>query len=500
MSLSSSPARHNSLDRNASRITSPSLAVEASLASRLSDVLRHFDVRMAISLVVLVVAVYWPTVKFDFVNWDDPWYVINNPLIRSWHPSNLMQVATQVVTRNFAPATIASFLVDHTVWGLWPGGYHLTNVFLHAINSVLVYVLVVQLSRNRSIGWATAALFALHPVQIETVAWISSRKGLLSASFILSSLICWLRPERTGKQEGLGLLFLGLALLSKAIAVVVPPVVLLYDMLICRRSFAESLARQFIPGLMALWLLLATMSAQTTIVGGVRGHFALNKLQILAVDSVIVWRYMGMLAWPDQLCVLYDPPVSGIALKMTAAIVGWLVVSLVVWRCRRRYPMAAFACAMFALFLIPVLNLFPITTLMNDRYLYLPSVPVFALAAAGLARVLKVTDSQAVCELTHDWADKARTCLMWGTVTAGVFGCAVMTARHLPVWRNGRSLWTHTVQHVPQLPVVQIQLANTLHQEGQTLKAINVLQQTLVNHDPDPADRKRILKKIADWQ
>ena len=470
-------------------------------ADREAESLRNSCGLMALmSLALLVLAVYWPTLQFDFVNWDDPWYVINNPLIRSWHPSNLVQVATRVVTRNYAPLTIGSFLVDHTLWGLWAGGYHLTNVLLHAINTLLVYVLIAQLSRSRFVGWTTAALFAVHPVQIETVAWISSRKGLLSAAFILASLICWLRPKRTPKQEAAGLALFVAALLSKAIAVVVPAVVLLYDLLIVRRSFAQALARQFVPGLLALWLLFTTMSAQTTVIGGVRGHFELTKAHVLAVDTVILWRYIGMLICPANLCVLYDPPTSGIAVQIVISVIGWIAVAVAVFRCRERFPLIALSAAAFITFLIPVLNLFPITTLMNDRYLYLPSIPVFALAAAGLNQLGSMFNAASVSDAFSRRMGLFRKAVLWLPAATGVVLYGQMTTQHLPVWRNGLALWQHSVQQSPQLTVVQIQLANTLHQVGQSQEAVAVLEKALARCNPDHVDRKRIFEKLHNWR
>jgi len=293
--------------------------------------------------VALVVAVYWPSVGFDFVNWDDPWYVINNPLIRSWHPANLFRIVSEVAIKNYAPVTMFSYLVDHTLWGDWPGGYHLTNLLLHALNAVLVYTLILQVTESRLTGVFSAALFAVHPVQIESVAWVSSRKGLLSGAFILASLIFWLKKNRTDRDEGCGLLFFALALLSKAIAVVVPFVVLTYDVVVQRRTFSSALARQAIPGFLAVMLLLITMSAQTTEMGGVRDHMELGKLHILAVDSIILWRYVGMLVWPSNLCVLYNPATSGIALGVVLSLIGWTAVVVALVRCRNRSPMIAFA-------------------------------------------------------------------------------------------------------------------------------------------------------------
>jgi len=424
-----------------------------------------------VSIAALVVVVYRQTVTFDFVNWDDPWYVLNNPLITSWHPSNLLKIATSVVTRNYAPLTIFSFLVDHSLWDLWPGGYHLTNVGLHLVNAVLVYVLLLKLTGNRFIAWTTAALFAVHPIHVESVAWISSRKGLLSATFILAALTCRLRPQRTPRQEGFWLLFLALALLSKAIAVVVPAVALMYDLLILRRTVSRAVSEQIVPGFLAVLLLLVTMSAQTTLSGGVRGHFGMNKGQILAVDTVILWRYVGMLADPHDLCVLYDPPTSGIAGLIAVAVAGWLIVGVAVFRCRRRCPLVTFAIVSFFLFLLPVLNLFPLTTLMNDRYLYLPSIPIFAIAAFGLyglwSGILRIGTRFGQSTRWHPRLLMSSATIAIGFVVGGLLrASAHLSAKQLPVWKDGLALWQHADRHVAQLPVVQIQLANTLHGMG----------------------------------
>lgn len=348
----------------------------------------------------MTMAVYLPVFGFDFVNWDDPWYVTKSPLVTSWNVSNLVRIVSQPAVKNYAPLTTLSYLVDHTLWGLRPGGYHGTNLLLHMLNAVLVYVLLWRMTRSQFISSLTAVLFAVHPVQIESVAWVSSRKGVLSGTFILLSLIYWLRPKRTAKDEGLGTLFLLLALLAKAIAVVVPAVVLSYDLWIRRKKFSEAAARQFLPGTMACILLLVTIASQTTAYGGLRDHLELSKLHILAVDSMILWKYAGMLLWPNQLTVLYDPPTEGIAVAATLATLGWAVVVWGAYRLRRTWPYVGWGLLTAFVFLVPVLNLVPITTLMNDRYLYLPCIPLFALAAAGARRLPQWFETGLVGERT----------------------------------------------------------------------------------------------------
>ncbi|QDT89141.1 hypothetical protein Pan161_07670 [Gimesia algae] len=457
--------------------------------------------RACVLLALLVLISFGMAVQFDFVNWDDPWYVIQNPLIKSWHPENLQKVATQVVTRNYAPLTVFSFLLDHSVYGLWAGGYHLTNILLHLVNVVLVFLLITRLTQNRMLGWATAAVFAIHPVQVETVVWISSRKGLLSGAFILASLWYWLRKDRTLEQNTCGFLCFICALLSKALAVVVPAIVFCYDYWVAKVPFREAVKKQVFPGCCALLLLVITMLAQTSELGGVRDHFGMSKLELISVDSVIMSKYVQMLLWPGTRSVLYDPPTSGIIWNVTISVVCWLVAAILFVRMGKREPLILFAGATFILLLIPVLNLFPITTLMNDRYLYLPSVPFFALIFAGTMQLLeRLRDRILVSVLPK----KSRS----GYFLPAVFGVLVLamltrfswqTEHYLTIWRDGLTLWQYTSTQVPEIPVVQIQLANSYHSQGDSERAVSILRHALKQTEPDALDRERMQQKILEW-
>ncbi len=448
-------------------------------------------------LLGLIAAVYWPVLGFDFVNWDDPWYVLNNPLITSWHPSNLWRIVTEFNVKNYAPLTTLSLLLDHTLYGKTAGGFHLTNVLLHALNSVLILLLVTRLTDNRSIGLVTAVLFAVHPVQIETVAWVSSRKTLLCSVFMLASCLSWLRPDRIGRHELHGTMWLALALLTKAAAIIIPPIVLAYDVLVRRKTIAEALPHQLAPGFLCILLLNITMSAQTSVMGGVRDHLGMSKLQILGIDSVIVWKYVGMLLWPSGLSVLYDPPTQGILLPIIVSSVAWTGVGLLCWMTWRRLPLLSFAVITWFLLLFPVLNFFPITTLMNDRYMYLPCVCAFGLSAGGLAwcgRLIAAKWSMPMAGRPMGFS------LITGViVSTSVFGYASASADHLHVWRDGLSLWKNAVDCAPQLPVVQIQWADALHDAGQVKQAIAVLEETLQTRQPDEPDRLRIEERISLW-
>ncbi len=462
----------------------------------MADILkRHQTFFQSGALVFIGLIAFWQSVAFDFVNWDDVTYVTHNELITSWSPSNLWGVATETVTRNYGPLTIFSFLIDHTLWGKNPCGYHATNVLLHLANGVLVFLLLKQLTGNRFVAWLAAALFLIHPVQIESVVWISSRKGLLCSLFMLWASIVRLRPEVTAKQDAWYIGLLIAALLSKALAIVFPPIVLLYDVLIRRDRTAAAIARQVIPGLLSLLLLFYTASVQNSVLGGVRGHMDFSLLHILAIDVTILWRYIGMLCCPTDLCVMYDPPTSGIGMAVVIGSIAWMAVGYAFWRVRRTQPLWILGAVSFFLLLFPVLNFFRITTLMNDRYLYLPSIIVFTMAAGAVHRAIGFAEVGA-SSLVQLIGNSLRGMVVVGTLAA----CLTLTLGHLPVWQNSHTLWTHAIAQYPKLPILRIQMALSAHARGQEREAIRQLRIALLECQPDDLDRERMQGMISDWE
>lgn len=456
---------------------------------------RHCTWWQSSVLVLLGIMVFWPSLEFDFVNWDDPAYLEHNDLIKAWSWNNLKGIATEVVTRNYAPLTIFSFLLEHTLWGLNPAGYHLTNIVLHAINAVLVFLLVRRLTGSVFVGWITAALFLVHPVQIESVVWISSRKGLLCSMFMLGAMLARMKPEPTSRNEGHYVLLLALALFSKAHAVVLPPIILLFDLLVRRKTIAESLPRQVIPGFMSLLLLMLTTGAQNSVLGGVRGHMSLGLLQIVAVDITILWQYMAMLFCPTDLCVMYDPPTSGIWPQVLIGLVGWAIVGLGLWKIRRTHPLWILGACSFLLLLFPMLNFFRITTLMNDRYLYLPCIIIFAMAASVMERLLRVADSP-LRDLLNLISNSTKGALGFVVIAS----CVFLTREHQTVWSGPESLWTHALSQYPDMPLLRIQYAITLYDQGRLADALDVMNRALRECRPDELDLERMQQFAVDWQ
>ncbi|MFN9720144.1 MAG: hypothetical protein ACK58L_15710 [Planctomycetota bacterium] len=445
-------------------------------------------------LFVLGMISFWPSVHFDFVNWDDPIYVQNNPTIRSWSAENLKQISTEVIAKNYAPLTSLSFMLDYSFWGLNPCGYHATNVILHLVNGVLVYFLICQITGSCFVGFFTASLFLVHPVQVESVAWISSRKGLLCSMFMLGACIVRMRHDSSPKVDGRYSVLLASALLCKAHAVVLPAIMLCYDLLILREEPRRAIPRQVIPGLMSLALLVITMSAQNSMIGGVRTHMSFSLLRILAIDVTILWKYLGMLLMPTSLCVMYDPPVSGIWKQVILGSIGMFSAALLMWKHRRTRPWWLMGCLTILLLLFPMLNVFRITTLMNDRYLYLPCIVVFASALTILKELLDVS-FESLDGMLAVLASGLRTSLASVFVLAAI----ILTSHRLPVWADAESLWADASKKCPTLPVVRIQAALTAHARGDIQEALDLIRIALRETNPDDLDRDRMREFIADW-
>ena len=194
---------------------------------------------LACAILSIVAAVFLPSLKNDFVNWDDDRYVIENNLIKSLSLGNIKNIFTTFYMGNYHPLTILSYALDYRFFKLRPFGYHLTNLLLHLSNCIFTFSVIYMLSRSLPVAFIAAILFGLHPLQVDSVAWVSERKGLLCAAFYLCAIIAYIRyasKNQESKYYYLSLLFLTFALLSKPMAVTLP-FVLLPQELMPWRSF-----------------------------------------------------------------------------------------------------------------------------------------------------------------------------------------------------------------------------------------------------------------------
>jgi Tfp pilus assembly protein PilF len=349
--------------------------------------------RRSWSLWIVLAAValaFLPALRGEF-NWDDDLYVENNPLLAAPLPRGAGAIFTSVVASNYHPVTILSLALDYRLGGSEPVVYHLTNVVLHLANVALVYLLVYRLSGSRSAAWVAALMFGIHPLRVESVAWISGRKDLLYAFFYLASLLAYLRHARGERPAGAYLASVGLfvlSLLSKGMAVSLSLVVVLVDYLLGRRVSRRTVLEK-IPffALAILFGVLAIWAQQTT--GAMEHDLARPLAERIQLAGFGLSLYLGKHFLPLGLSAVYPYPEYVVGqlparfLVYPALIVG-LTVSVALFARRRRK--IVFCVLFFLLNVAPVAQLVPVgAAVAADRYTYVASIGLAWLAGEGYA-------------------------------------------------------------------------------------------------------------------
>jgi tetratricopeptide (TPR) repeat protein len=365
---------------------------------------------------------------------------------------------------NYAPIHLLSYMVDDALWGLRPAAFALTNVLLHAANGVLFYLLLVELGWRRLSAWAAALIFLVHPVQVESVAWISQRKAVLSLFFFLLALLAFVHYRRADGRRRWGiyagsLLAFGLALLTKATTVVFPLIAVLFDWHFERERSRATWLLDKLPFLgAAVAVGVATVRAQSPeIGGGTTGYHGGSPLGTLLTMLPVLIRYLGMIAWPTRLSAVYAPPIkTGLDLEVLgAAAVLALIVAGGVYLYRRRSEQLVWL-LFFAIGLLPVSQIIPIVTLMNDRYLYLPMLGASAFIVGAVSPWSRGMPASS-------WT---RTWLLATALACLVGFWATLTVRRVPAWQDDHSLWQDAVRNAPGSPKAHFQLAHILEKEG----------------------------------
>jgi Flp pilus assembly protein TadD len=425
-------------------------------------------------LFLLALGVFAGALGNDFTNWDDDKYVTGNALIERLDRDHLREMFRLRSARGAysAPLTLLSYALDHALWKKRAFGYHLTNLLLHALCTVLLYVLLRKVLGRGDPDSGTvpstvaAALFAIHPVQVESVAWISERKNLLAMTLLIASFLAWLsatrRPFGGGAYAAFLLLLTG-ALLAKIQAVVLPPLLLAYE-------WIERPARPEDPAPLRTRLLLLAPAFAIALLMGVLSlevyqvaeekRMTGDLLGAIATSPVLILGYVKDLLFPmNRAAILtpavYDAPWQAVPLAAWILLLVWLIGVTVL---RRSRPHPAFFSLWFVVALLPVLNLVPLPVLAADRYQYWAAPGLLALAGLGVAalwRRLAATRKYAAA-----------------TVVVAVAGLlAALTVARVKVWENSSTLWTDAVRKAPFSAEARRNLGGTLIQAGKMQEA-----------------------------
>ncbi len=378
----------------------------------------------AIALVTLVT--YAGSLDGTFVS-DDLARVRDNPSIAALTLGNIRAIFTTFDDANYIPFKVLSLAIDRQLWGPTPTGYHITNLILHVGCALLVYLILLRLEFTSLVACLAAALWAVHPLQVESVAWISERKNVLSGLFFFAAFRLYLdyaeRPRR-GTYAAFVTLYL-LALLSKMNTMVLPAICLAYE-----ATFRGP------PGRRA-WLATALPAALAVAVGWYnlagnpihgQGWHGGSPVVTWLSSAVVLWRYLRRIIVPVGLEPLYDIELYGspLDLPVAASLLGIVVlVGATLWLLRRR-PRAAFWLLWFAICLSPMSNIaVPFRSMMNDRYMYLPLLGPVALAAYALSGVSAPTVRRAAMALAG----------------IAMVACVSVSIRQVEVWSDTITLW-----------------------------------------------------------
>jgi tetratricopeptide (TPR) repeat protein len=445
---------------------------------------RSFSV-LSISLILILTGiVYANSLRNDFTNWDDPGLVVENRAIRSLDFQNILQIFTPSAGHTYQPVRVLSYAIDYHFWELNPMGYHIGNTLLHAVSAIFLYLVLVKVlnaicpnrseASNRLVALVSVLLFVVHPVNVESVAWIASRKYGLLAFFSFLSLYFFIQGPEKKRQYILCYSFsiaaYALALLSSPVSVTLIGLFFLYDY--CRSrgtKMIKTLRNRFlyyVPyGLMSaihsavLWNVLSSGPKPV-----VKAHYMDNPVYTLLMMLQVLFDYIKNLIFPFWLNNRYAArvPLTVFEPKITISIgVLFVLVAFLLIKVRQGEKLSLFCAGWFFIALAPVLNVIPMSTKMADRYLYLPAVGMFLWFSSGLYDLLVEKEHRI-----------RRLSVFLGLMTTIVFTFSILTFQRNKVWRNSETLWTDSLKKEPLSYIAHNNLGRALDRQGRLNEAI----------------------------
>jgi len=434
-------------------------------------------------------AAFLPTLQNQFVSWDDDKNFLENPHYRGLGWTQLRWMWTTHLG-HYIPLTWMTLGLDYLLWGMNPVGYHLTNLLLHAANAVVFFFVVRRLLARAlpspsehgyalAVSSGVAALvFAIHPLRVESVAWVTERRDVLSGLFYLLTILLYLRA-REREERGRGWYWLSVAafvcaLLSKSMVVNLPVVLLILDVYPLRRLggavgwLSESARRVYVEKIP--FVLLAAGASAIALMAQLSHDTMVSVVQLsglgrLAVSAYGLSFYLWKMVAPVNLSPLYElpPTVNPWAPPFLLSYGVVVAITAIVLAFRRRVPGLPAAWVAYIVVLLPVLGIFQSgPQIAADRYTYLASLGWAILVSAGV--------------LSH-W--RRRPFLFTGLAACVLFGLGILTWNQVQVWRDSEKLWTHALATYPKSSIAENNLGNVRADQSKLAEAIEHYRQAL---------------------
>jgi Flp pilus assembly protein TadD len=430
---------------------------------------------IALLLFVATAAIFSPALRNGFVDWDDKMYVVEQPNVLSGLSGpGLLWALTANVANNWHPLTLLSLQADASFFGTEPLGFHRAAVFLHALNAALAFFAIRALTGCPGRSAIVAALFALHPLRVESVAWISERKDVLSGCFFWLTLIsygAYVRAPSRGRYL-LVAICLALGLAAKSMLVTTPCILLLLDYWPLNRlqgrpprrsgnSRGNSLGKLLLEKLPLLGL-----SAADSILTLIYQESAISTWDALPVASRLenairaCAAYVRQSVWPTGLSHLYPiPEPSGLAIVAAFALLAG-VTAVAVWQ-RQRRPYLLVGWLWFLGMLVPVCGLIQVGTQQRaDRYTYLPQVGLWLACVWGIGDLVQ--------------RSRRATIVSIGVLLASLAVGSVLTVGQIAVWKDTASLWKNAYRQNPRNRIATFALILSAFEEGNRAEALEL--------------------------
>jgi protein O-mannosyl-transferase len=447
---------------------------------------------IGVALTVGTLAAYWPVRQAGFLNFDDPDYVTNNPDVfhgLTWH--GVGWAFRTVHASNWHPLTWLSHMLDCSIFGEYAGGHHWVNVGFHAANACLLFLLWWRMTGALGRSAFVAALFALHPLHVESVAWISERKDVLSTFFALLTLLSYaryvqqssVRGPKSRLWYGLALSCFILGLLSKPMLVTLPFVMLLLDYWPLQRpppKTPDSRLKTLLPLVRekAPFFAFSVASAVVTFFAQKTGGAVVTMEKMPITDrlgnAVVSYaQYLLKTVWPSNLSVFYPFAAELWIVEVLLCLVILTALTWLGWLASRRTPAVLVGWLWFVGTLVPVIGLVQVgSQAFADRYTYLPHIGLFVAVAWGVA------------DLTAGWHARPLA-LALGSAVA-LTGCFVCTQFQVWHWKNSLTLFTHALQVTRDNPLAEHNLGHALSLIGDQREALYHFNRALRLKPGDP--------------
>lgn len=390
-------------------------------------------------IIFLTLIVYGRAINADFTNWDDEVYIHENPYIKQLNAESIANIFSEGYFGNYHPLTTITYAVEYSLFGLNPRAYHTINILLHLLNIFLVFLFVKKLSGHLTVALITAFVFALHPLHVESVAWIAERKDVLYTFFMLLSLnyyLKFLNKEGGPKTYLLMLLFTLSALMSKSAAVVTPLLMLLIYFYIRKKFILKQLLHLLPFFLLSLIFGLIAINTQVEAIGNLNTMFpGLNRALIVCYA---LYYYLTRFLAPINMAALHNFPEANTALPFEyyfAPAVLVAAILLVVFSRNELKRQIIFGLLFFLISLLLVIQIIPVgQAIVAERYTYVPYIGLAFIVAQMIVLIYK----------------RIPTSLLYTVLGAYAIFITASTWAQVGVWQNSETLWTKTLKVYPE--------------------------------------------------